>query len=440
MPDINDLSERELEILRLVAGGASNKQIAHALTISTNTVKVHLRNIFNKIEVASRTEAAMFAVRSGLVQAGGTAFEGQIAEKEGGKLTDSELSSDYTKKIGLRRLILISIPVVILIVVFLAINNGRSSEAPLQATASPAVVQSLTRWQEGVNMPTRRSGMAVAVFENQIYAVGGETIDGVTGVVERYNPQTRVWETLQEKPHPVSDISAAVIGGRVYIPGGRQANREIISHLEIYDPRQNTWELGAPLPFPISAYAMVAFEGKLFIFGGENEDGYLSSVLVYDPSRDEWDEIEAMPTKRAYAGAAVAAGKIFVIGGFDGQKALAEVEIFMPGLMNGDESPWIVGESLEEGRYKLGVTSLADLIYIFGGAGDTINLDNTFQSLTLTNNWIPIEVDFNYPWISMGLVPIETKIFILGGKIDDEPSGSVLEYQAIYTILIPMIP
>jgi len=66
--EISQISEREREILRLVATGATNQQIAYQLNISINTVKVHLRNIFGKIGVASRTEATVFAVRSGLVQ------------------------------------------------------------------------------------------------------------------------------------------------------------------------------------------------------------------------------------------------------------------------------------------------------------------------------------------------------------------------------------
>ncbi len=54
----NALSEREQEVLALVAEGKSNAQIAQALSLSENTVKFHLRNLFSKLGVANRTEAA----------------------------------------------------------------------------------------------------------------------------------------------------------------------------------------------------------------------------------------------------------------------------------------------------------------------------------------------------------------------------------------------
>lgn len=59
------LTDREMEVLRLVATGASNKEIARRLSISVRTVQVHLGNIYGKLDVRSRTEAALYAIRCG---------------------------------------------------------------------------------------------------------------------------------------------------------------------------------------------------------------------------------------------------------------------------------------------------------------------------------------------------------------------------------------
>jgi len=61
------LSERESEVLRLVALGMSNKEIAEKLFLSQRTVKAHLTNIFNKLKVASRSEAIVKGLQWGLV-------------------------------------------------------------------------------------------------------------------------------------------------------------------------------------------------------------------------------------------------------------------------------------------------------------------------------------------------------------------------------------
>jgi DNA-binding NarL/FixJ family response regulator len=60
------LSVREAEVLRLVAAGRSNKQIAEELVLSVRTVSHHLDHIFAKLGVSSRTAAAAFALREGL--------------------------------------------------------------------------------------------------------------------------------------------------------------------------------------------------------------------------------------------------------------------------------------------------------------------------------------------------------------------------------------
>jgi NarL family two-component system response regulator LiaR len=60
------LTERELDILRLVAQGRSNKEIAEQLVIAEMTVRTHVSNILGKLHLASRTQAALYALREGL--------------------------------------------------------------------------------------------------------------------------------------------------------------------------------------------------------------------------------------------------------------------------------------------------------------------------------------------------------------------------------------
>jgi len=61
------LTERELEVLRLVATGLNNREVAKQLFISENTVKNHVRNILEKLQLHSRMEAVMFAVKEKLL-------------------------------------------------------------------------------------------------------------------------------------------------------------------------------------------------------------------------------------------------------------------------------------------------------------------------------------------------------------------------------------
>jgi NarL family two-component system response regulator LiaR len=65
-PAPESLTERELEVLRLVAQGRSNRQIAEQLVISGATVRTHVSNILGKLHLASRTQAALYALQAGL--------------------------------------------------------------------------------------------------------------------------------------------------------------------------------------------------------------------------------------------------------------------------------------------------------------------------------------------------------------------------------------
>jgi NarL family two-component system response regulator LiaR len=66
-PESDCLTEREIEVLQLVAQGQSNRQVADLLTISEATVRTHVSNILSKLNLCSRTQAALYALREGLV-------------------------------------------------------------------------------------------------------------------------------------------------------------------------------------------------------------------------------------------------------------------------------------------------------------------------------------------------------------------------------------
>ena len=67
-PTEEPLTERELEVLQLVARGLSNQEIADELFVSERTVRTHVSNILGKLHLANRTQAALYALREGLAR------------------------------------------------------------------------------------------------------------------------------------------------------------------------------------------------------------------------------------------------------------------------------------------------------------------------------------------------------------------------------------
>ncbi len=472
LPELNELSERERDILRLVATGAGNKQIAAQLFISTNTVKVHLRNIFAKTGVNTRTEAAMVAMRLGLVEsstvlaANGTAVAGlpgtpeetassaqpgplpgqnpplegnaqsdfmPLAQSVGGALAARRLSRLQAWGLGAGGLALV------VILVLIGIRQVGSHAASPKITSSPAPrITPLPRWQARTSLPAARMNLAVVAYDDQIYAIGGEATDGVTGAVERYDPAVDTWQALLAKPLPVADVQAAVIGGKIYVPGGRTASGALTNALEIFDTGSDQWAQGANLPLALSAYAITAFEGRLYLFGGWDGSQFTNLAYVYDPRLDSWTALTPMPTRRGYAGAAVAGGKIYVVGGKDGQAVLPVVEVYSPDH-EGRENPWGTAAPLPEGRFGMAITSVADIIYVVCGQGVDDAPQPSLAHIQQTDAWQTIESPPENLSSGSGLATSGEYLYIVGGKTGGAPRADLLAYQVVYTVGIPVI-
>jgi len=437
------LSEREQELLKLVATGASNKEISNQLHISINTVKVHLRNIFSKLDVGSRTEAAMWAVQQGLVNTGENEFSVE-SQKQDEIITqqDQNQTPNWWSKIplGIRPWLIIGLSGLFIILGFSVSKVLRSpSEAPSDDNIPLNQNAEESRWTQLADMPTARAGLAAVTYDNKIYAIAGEGVGGVLNSNERYDPNSNTWEILSPKPIPVADVHAGLVGGKIYIPGGRLESGEVTDILEIYDPRTDAWSDGSRLPVGLSAYALVVFEGNLYIFGGWNGKSYLSSTYKYNPSQNSWTEGFKMPTARAFAGASVSGGKIFVLGGFNGEHALDVNEVYSPSLDHEDENPWSHHFPMPESRYGMSVLSVLDDLYVIFGR-QNISIPPTepiVRSDIQEEEWEFLKTTPKDVFRG-GETVIGTKVFILGGETDVPLSG-LWSYQAAFTVVIPIL-
>lgn len=416
MPETNILSDREKEILQLVATGLTNREIAQTLTISPNTVKVHLRNIFEKIDVSSRTEATLYGIEHGIVDVPGS--EEAIWQPESLNMIQN---SPWI------------FMVILLVIIFIV---AYSSNVLLQGTApTPSALSNPPdRWQEFSPIPEPRAGMAAATYNSDIYTIAGEGPQGASGSVFRYITSEDRWEQLSDKPTPVADVKGVLIGEEIYVPGGRMDDGTNTDVLEIYDPRRDTWEQRASLPMSISGYALTDFEGEMYLFGGWDGEKVLDIVLRYDPIEDRWESMTPMPTARAYAGAASAGGKIYVIGGWNGMNNVKVSESYMPSRDRANETAWEQMESFSDDFEAYSVHSLSELIFVIGKEGIYYySLQNETWNFFANDSNIQIYQD-------NAVSSVEGHFYILGGKDENglHYSGNI-RYQAIYTIAIPQI-
>jgi DNA-binding CsgD family transcriptional regulator len=432
------LTERELEVVRLVATGATNQQIARELVISVNTVKVHLKNIFAKLDIQSRTEVALHAVSQGWVE-----LDRPVSAPEEAV---SDVEPPTTEPISLRKRVFFVVAALItaLLVFFPLVESESYSPVSSEfvdrsaSTNLTGPALQLYRWNSMAPLPAARSRFAAAYDGGRIYAIGGDTVDGVSGVVEEYDTSTNSWRARSSKPIPVNNIGAEAIGGRVYVPGGYTEAGEVIAELEIYDRATDSWERGASLSLPLCAYAIVAVDEKLYVFGGWDGSTYLASTYEYDASTDIWSQKTSMPSARGFAGAGVIEGKIYVIGGYDGREEFATVEEYDPAMDDGTHDPWTVKSPMMMRRGGLGVAAIAGTLYAIGGGWHGYLAHNERYDAT-TDQWSVTETPVFGQWRNLGVVASDTKIYAIGGWNGDYLSLNE-EYQALFTYYLPELP
>lgn len=444
MDDLGPLSERELEVLKLVATGATNQQIARALVISPNTVKVHLRNIFEKLGVQSRTEATMEAVRRGWVPVS-TAVLAVDAVKPAAEPALAEVPVRRRAPVAGWQRIYMTVALAAVILAALAPGwwPGRARSAPATAFSDLGRPQTaaaprpdVARWTANAALPEARSRLALAADAEKLYVIGGEAASGVTGAVAIYDPVSNGWLPGPDKPTPVSNIAAIYLDGRIYVPGGSTAVGGVTDVLEVYDPQAAAWEARARLPAPVAGYSLAALNGRLHLFGGWDGQAYRSEAYVYDPAADRWGATRPMPAPRAFSAAGTLDGRIYVVGGYDGRRELASVAVYDPAAEGTPAGPWTAKAALSQPRAGLGLAVIGARLYAVGGGWNTTLAFNEQYDAAI-DAWSQIGTPVADQWRNLGLVAFDQKLYAVGGW-----SGRYLDvneqYQALIRQLLPL--
>ncbi len=452
------LSTRELDVLRCIVNGASNKDVAAELYISQNTVKVHLRNIYTKLGAASRTEAVTLALQQGIATIPGTepVVELKAVESE---LTDEGTGVDKTAvppssltatvpptKVSRNWVLIGGIGIVGLILLITAVYisyqslNPITALSPIPSTPEPFTETPIgqTQWHISKPLTTPLTDMAVASVGIDIYHIGGETEAGTTNLVNRFNTASRTWHKMTEKPTAVSATSAAVLFGEIVVPGGRTENGEPTNIVEAYSPANNAWRPIANLPKPISNGLALSDGSYLYMIGGWDGSKFLDNVYLYDANNDSWRPLTNLPQPIASAAGGVIAGELYILGGInDDEAALDSCSVY-----NVDADSWRSCPAMLNARKNGGAAIVLNKLYVLGGdepVGTELPFGEFFDPNTQTWQVVntPMQEDATI-WENLGVTNVETKIYALGGSMGGSLSdGNYIYSPLVYQTFIP---
>ncbi len=437
------LSDREREILALLATGATNQEIARALHISPNTVKVHLRNIYAKLHVMNRSEAILVGFREGIITLPGISSPERLKE-----LPSPPSPPTQMPYLGIPLLLglLAAIATVVLIVfwpqktvVSASVGSGDVVFSDIgRSTGGLPARQPAPRWFPQAPLDTPLSRMAIATWQGRVFVFGGETTSGIVSTTRVYDPQRGVWAYGRAKPTAVSNAQAARIGDRIYVFGGIDASYAPTDIVEIYNPTDDSWSQGPSLPHPLAGAALAVWQQRIYLFGGWDGSHYLTSVYAFAPDENRWQVLPPLQAPRAFATAASLDDAIYVIGGYDGQTDVPDVWVFNPAAVESGHNPWSTIQPLLSPRGGAGAAVIARSLYVIGG-GIALAVSGAERYDPTTDTWARVETPYGPNWRHMGVAPMGGSIITVGGW-----SGTHLPfveaYQASFRSFIPYGP
>ena len=431
------LSERELEVVALVVEGLTNREIAMRLYLSPNTVKVHLRHIFAKTGVASRTELSILAVREGWVRLhdaasleGGTAAQEEAVPPTPVAGPETESTVPFTGRERLAAVAGLLLAILILLFPLLTSRRGSASLPAGEGIVEPSQAEVVgeragaTDWEELPPMAVRRARLGLAAQAGKLFAIGGMTAEGPTARMEVYEIETGRWQEGVPRPLAAANIGAVVLGDAIYVPGGCDGQGRPLAETHRYLVAEERWESLPPLPTPLCAYALTTYQGQLYLFGGWDGARYRALAYRYDPDEARWVALAPPAVARGFGAAAALEGYLYYVGGYDGHE-LDSCERYDPAA-----DRWTRCASLLLPRGGLGLVAAGTSIYAIGGGWENyLGFNERYNADE--DRWTVIGSPMLGVWRNLGVTLWEGSLYAAGGW-----SGDYL--NRLYTM--PVLP
>jgi len=456
------LSAREMDVLAQLKLGASNKEIAQNLFISSNTVKVHLRNINTKLGASSRTEALARALEQGLLtitaetqdepeptpadalspeanastepttdekalSSESTTTQTTPEQAEAARIAPTQSPSKENPApaptqrvniwlIGVILLLTVSLLLIIIIPRFGGIGTADVNNPPL---VQDEQIDN-TEWYQTSPLPVPRIAANMTTVGSNLYLFGGlDEMQTVQNGSWRFSIEDRTWSPIQNKPTAVSHAASAELTGFVYVIGGNtDENGTRTDNVEVYSPVRDLWRAAADLPQPLSQGVAISDDRSIYYIGGQNSEQISDLIYQYDEVSDSWRTLATLPESMPDASAVLRGNRLYIMGGsataacyhFDLTTAVWDSCAPLP-------EPYIInGKSFV----------IKDKIYLFGGNSAESNLIYDPQN----DSWSTLSPPLTLPNGS-AVAQIETQIYFFGGEIDGAPNMQGYRYAPL---------
>jgi N-acetylneuraminic acid mutarotase len=322
----------------------------------------------------------------------------------------------------------------------------------LSTIVVPSVLCAEDSWETMADMPTARSRLGVAVVDEKIYAIGGYlsgqiNVTGHVGTNEMYDPATDTWATKESMPTARNSWGIAVCQNKIYVIGG-ETDEGYTRANEVYDPLTDTWETKTPMPTSRTYVVANEVNGKIYVMAGctfphPSFPTLCNKTEVYDPITDSWTEKAQMPDFTGLGigenvASAVIGNTIYVLVG-------ETLHIYTP-----ENDSWNLGASISTKIYgspAMGSTTgemAPKRIYVLGDASRNLNQVYDPETDTWTN-----ATSMPTPRQSLGVAVVNDILYTIGGGFFAElgiftasnknekytPSGYIPEFPAWTPIL-----